>query len=164
MSSVGAAGFPSVASRISFRCLLPPIEAIEQDVFSIITVVSIPNTPRSIHFKQVCPKTSACDFIPTYGPGSDIVIFDFSNISQYVVIDCQLAVIVHACLLTLSVCWMTDQVPEFKRYFGVACLTLSAAFQLLVASRLTWSHYRRETSMSLPHRARQMAGADLTYH
>lgn len=90
-------------------------------------------------------------FYPNLPPASAIVIYDCSNIPQYVVTDCQLTVIVHTCTLTLSVYWMADQLlPEFKKYFGLACLVFSAAFQLLIASRLTWNRYRRETSMSPP--------------
>lgn len=59
---------------------------------------------------------------------------------QQVGADCRLWTIVHACVLTLSVCWFADRSAGSNKCFGLACLLLSSAFLLWVVWTLNFRH------------------------
>uniref|UniRef100_A0A2S2PME8 Disrupted in renal carcinoma protein 2 n=1 Tax=Schizaphis graminum TaxID=13262 RepID=A0A2S2PME8_SCHGA len=60
--------------------------------------------------------------------------------------DCRLWMIIHTCVLSLSVCWLADRIAGSSNRLGILCHCLAAIFMLWVVLALCIKSLRRRTN------------------
>ncbi|XP_060840343.1 uncharacterized protein LOC132921369 isoform X2 [Rhopalosiphum padi] len=60
--------------------------------------------------------------------------------------DCRLWMIIHACVLSLSVCWLADRIVGSSKRLGILCHSLATVFMLWVVLALCVKILRRRTN------------------
>lgn len=68
------------------------------------------------------------------------------NYIQNVGANCRFWMIVHTCVLTMSICWFADHVTGFNKCFGLVCQFLSLTSLLWVVSILDFPSFHGNSS------------------